>query len=276
MAVQLDDSCVYTIATPERLLEASKTQMPLHENRRWVGAAEHLNSSSKAGLELPIVFADSRDCSKLIAWSVLRSVNITPKETHYVIGRLWSVPKSRPQDLKLLNSKVHIAKGFQRPYALCLTPEFLRIEARKPKTWTLGATIIHKVREGERRLMAHMRLERNRGIVNTLKKQWMQQHNGRLPCEICEFDFLEAYGAVGAGFAEAHHKKSLASSPKNGRVTSLKDFVVVCANCHRMLHRAPELPSVDSLRARVRASAKKAQQQIIQAGRTKARPLIKR
>ena len=260
MAVQLDDSCVYTIATPERLLEASKSQMPLHESRRWVGAAEHLNSAVKAGLELPIVFADSRDCSKLIAWSVLRSVNVTPKETHYVIGQLWSVPKSRPQDLTLLNSKGHIAKGFQRPYALCLTPVFLRVEARKPKSWKQNATIIHEVREGKRRLMAHMRLERNRGIVNALKKLRMQQHSGRLPCEICEFDFLKVYGAVGAGFAEAHHKKSLAGSPKGGRVTLLKDFVVVCANCHRMLHQTPELPSVDSLRTRVRASAKKAQQ----------------
>lgn len=260
MAVQLDDSCVYTIATPERLLEASKFQMPLHESKRWVGAAEYLKNAHNAGRELPIVFADSRDCSKLIAWSVLRSVAISPKETHYTIGRLWAVPRSRPQNLQLLNSKKHIAEGFIRPYALCKTPDFLRVESRKPRGWLQNDTAIREVREGERRLSAHMRLERNRGIVNALKKQRMQQHNGRLPCEICGFDFLEAYGPVGAGFAEAHHKKSLAGSPKGGRVTSLNDFIVVCANCHRMLHRTPDLPSVDALRTRIRNLAKKAQQ----------------
>lgn len=260
MAVQLDDSCVYTIATPERLLEASKFQMPLHESKRWVGAAEHLKNAHNAGRELPIVFADSRDCSKLIAWSVLRSVAVTTKETHYTIGQLWAVPRSRPQDLELLNSKKRIAEGFIRPYALCQTPDFLRVESRKPRGWLQNDAAIREVREGERRLTAHMRLERNRGIVNALKKQRMHQHNGRLPCEVCGFDFLEVYGPVGAGFAEAHHKKSLAGTPKGGRVTSLNDFIVVCANCHRMLHRTPELPSIDSLKTRIRSSAKKAQQ----------------
>lgn len=260
MAVQLDDPCIYTIATPERLLEASKYQLLLPESRRWVSAAEHLKNARKAGRELPIVFADARDCSKLIAWSVLRSIVISPKETHYIIGKLWAVPKKRPQDLILLSSMKHIAEGFRRPYALCQTPEFLRVESIKPRAWLQSATTIHRVREGERRLMAHMRLERNRGIVNTLKKERMQRHNGRLPCEICGFDFLETYGPVGDGFAEAHHKKSLAGSPRGGRVTTLDDFIVVCANCHRMLHRTPELPRIESLRTQVRRVAKKAQQ----------------
>ena len=141
--------------------------------------------------------------------------------------------------------------GFIRPYALCQTPDFLHVESRKPRAWLQRDTIIREVREGERRLTAHMRLERNRGIVNALKKQRMQLQDGRLPCEICGFDFLETYGLVGAGFAEAHHKKSLAGSHTGGRVTSLGDFVVVCANCHRMLHHSPELPSVDSLKTRV-------------------------
>ncbi|MHB8390847.1 MAG: HNH endonuclease [Acidobacteriaceae bacterium] len=87
----------------------------------------------------------------------------------------------------------------------------------------------------------------------------MQQHGGRLPCEICGFDFLESYGLIGAKFAEAHHLISLANSPRGGRITSLHDFAVVCANCHRMLHRTPELPTVDSLRDRIRASQRKAQ-----------------
>ena len=259
MSVKLDDSCVYTIATPARLLEASKYQTPLHELKPWVGAAENLKVANSAGLELPIIFADARDCSKLIAWSVLRSVVIDPKGTHYKIGQLWAVPKSRPQDLRLLSSKKHIAEGFIYPYALCLTSAFLHVGSKKPLVWLQSATTIREVREGKRRLVAHMRLERDRGIVNELKRQRMQQHNGRLPCEVCGFDFLEVYGQVGDGFAEAHHKKSLAGTPKSGRVTSLNDFVVVCANCHRMLHR-PELPSVDSLKTRVRSSAKKAQQ----------------
>lgn len=270
MAVRIGDSCVYTIATPERLLEASKYQTPLHESRSWSSAKELLRNAHRAHLELPILFADSRDCSRLIAWSVLRSVVLGHKETHYVIGKLWAVPRKRPQDLMLLNSKKHIAEGFIKPYALCQTPKFLLIEAREPRLWLQSSTDIRDVREGARRLKTHLHVERNRGIVNALKKQRMQQHNGHLPCEVCGFDFLEAYGSVGAGFVEAHHKESLSSAPKQGRVTSLSDFIVVCANCHRMLHRTPELPSVELLKRRVRGYAKKAQQGA-QPGRAKKR-----
>ncbi len=260
MVVPLDDSCVYTIATSARLLEASKFQMPLYESKRWIRAEALLKNAHNADLNLPIVFADSRDCSKLFAWSVLRSVSITAKGTHYTIGKLWSVPRSSPQDLQLLNSKRHIADGFIRPYALCQTPRFLQIESKQPQPWLQRSIAIREVREGNRRLVAHMRLERNHSIVNTLKKERMQQHNGRLPCDVCGFDFLAVYGPIGAGFAEAHHKTSLAGSPKHGRITSLDDFAMVCANCHRMLHRTPELPSIESLRTRAHHLAQKTQQ----------------
>jgi predicted HNH restriction endonuclease len=88
----------------------------------------------------------------------------------------------------------------------------------------------------------------------------MERHNGRLPCEVCGFEFLKNYGPVGAGFAEAHHKTSLAESPAAGRITSLDDLAVACSNCHRMLDRSPEYPSIESLRNHIRRARKKAQQ----------------
>jgi len=105
-----------------------------------------------------------------------------------------------------------------------------------------------------------MRRERSPALVAALKKDRMERHNGRLPCEVCGFDFLKSYGPVGAGFAEAHHKTSLAESPAAGRTTSLDDLAVVCSNCHRMLDRCPEYPSIESLRNRMRHARKKAQQ----------------
>jgi predicted HNH restriction endonuclease len=97
-----------------------------------------------------------------------------------------------------------------------------------------------------------MRQERNRKIVITLKKEYMQRHNGRLPCKICTFDFIEAYGSIGAGFAEAHHITSLSEAPKAGRTVSIRDFALVCSNCHSMLHRGPDFPSIEALQKRVR------------------------
>ncbi|HET8940704.1 MAG TPA: HNH endonuclease [Rudaea sp.] len=259
MNVRLHEACVYTIATPEHLLEASQSETLLHESKRWVTAATLLADAQGHVRELPIVFADSRDCSILIGWSVVRSINVTVRGTHYAIGPLWHVPRSTPQDLQLLSSEEYIAEGHIRPYVLCKTPAFLLRQAKKPRAWSLTASVKKEAREGERRLAAHTRLERSSALVAALKKDRMARHNGRLPCEVCGFDFLENYGPIGAGFAEAHHKISLAESPEGGRIASLADLAVVCSNCHRMLHRHPEYPNIESLRNRVRHARKKAQ-----------------
>jgi hypothetical protein len=209
-------------------------------------------------LILPIVFADARDCSALIAWSVIRSIKVGAHGTQYTIGPLWSVPPSRPQDLQLLKSGDFMAEDYIRPYALCKTPAFLHRQAEKPRVWSQTAKMKEEAHEGARRLATHMRLERSQTLIAASKRAWTERHNGRLPCGVCDFDFLVSYGPVGAGFAEAHHKTSLANAPKEGRLTSLQDLVIVCANCHRMLHRGPEYPSLESLRNRVRHARRKA------------------
>ena len=211
-----------------------------------------LKEARNNGLGLPIVFADARYCTDLIGWSVVRTINVTATGTNYTIGSLCGIPPSRPQDLQRLDSEDHIAEGYIRPYALCKTPAFLFRQAKKPRAWPQLAKIKQEAREGEHRLAAHMRRERSPMLVAALKKERMERHNGRLPCEVCGFDFLENYGPVGAGFAESHHKTALAVSPKEGRITTLRDLAIVCSNCHSMLHRSPEFPNIESLRNRVR------------------------
>jgi len=56
-------------------------------------------------------------------------------------------------------------------------------------------------------------------------------------CKICEFNFAANYGALGRGFAEAHHKKPLKVFRAKKVRRSAEDLLTVCANCHRMLHR---------------------------------------
>ena len=57
-----------------------------------------------------------------------------------------------------------------------------------------------------------------------------------LKCEICSFDFEKTYGPVGKGYIEVHHKVPLSQLRPN-RKTRLSDFILVCCNCHRVLHR---------------------------------------
>ncbi|MGA6827300.1 HNH endonuclease [Nitrospira sp. NS4] len=76
----------------------------------------------------------------------------------------------------------------------------------------------------------HLARERSRPLV----EQCNRRDNYR--CQVCEMTFKEVYGDIGKGFAEAHHVLPL-SRLADSVVSSAKDLVTVCANCHRMLHR---------------------------------------
>lgn len=81
----------------------------------------------------------------------------------------------------------------------------------------------------------HKMRERNAALIKK-KKEWGKQHLGRLYCEVCGFDFQQKYGDLGKDFIECHHIQPL-SSLTDVRQTKIGDLVLICANCHRVLHR---------------------------------------
>ena len=91
--------------------------------------------------------------------------------------------------------------------------------------------------EGKELLRLHRLRERNPRLIRH-KKQEAIRTTGKLVCEACDFDFAETYGELGQGFAECHHRVPL-SSHAGPRITDLSELAIVCANCHRMLHRRP-------------------------------------
>jgi hypothetical protein len=99
--------------------------------------------------------------------------------------------------------------------------------------------------EGRPIVRLHLTRERCPELVRLFKSAVLSR-DGRLRCEVCAFDFAETYGAHGEGYAEAHHCTPLASLTKSTRF-GIEDLALVCANCHRMLHRPP-LPTVEALR----------------------------
>lgn len=103
--------------------------------------------------------------------------------------------------------------------------------------------------EGRILTRLHLRRERNQRLVKRKKEQVLRE-TGRLACEVCDFDFASTYGDLGAGVAECHHLIPLAELPEQTE-TRLSDLAVVCANCHRILHRGDPPPTMAELRALV-------------------------
>lgn len=55
-------------------------------------------------------------------------------------------------------------------------------------------------------------------------------------CMACGFNFGRTYGAIGNGFIEVHHVVPLAEAGRS-LTDPATDLIVLCANCHRMMHR---------------------------------------
>lgn len=89
--------------------------------------------------------------------------------------------------------------------------------------------------EGKPIWRLHKTRERNKGLVSKKKKSVLDT-TGKLECEVCRIDFAEVYGDIGFGFAECHHKNPLSLRDGNEE-TTLDDLAILCANCHRMIHR---------------------------------------
>ena len=99
--------------------------------------------------------------------------------------------------------------------------------------------------EGNPRLVAHLRRERNSAIIKA-KKDATLRATGKLCCEACGFDFKKVYGEFGDGFCEVHHLQPL--SKADGVVkTELGDLAIVCSNCHRIIHRSDPMLSIPNL-----------------------------
>ncbi|MBE9029184.1 HNH endonuclease [filamentous cyanobacterium LEGE 11480] len=56
-------------------------------------------------------------------------------------------------------------------------------------------------------------------------------------CVACGFNFAETYGQHGAGYIQVHHLEPLGDAPGERCVNAEADLIVLCANCHVMVHR---------------------------------------
>lgn len=101
--------------------------------------------------------------------------------------------------------------------------------------------------EGKEMLKSHLIRERNQYLITKSKQKFKSEHNGKLFCEVCGFDFSEKYGNLGAGFIEAHHVKPVSEMGRNEK-TRIEDIVMLCSNCHSMIHRKKPWITKDNLK----------------------------
>lgn len=89
--------------------------------------------------------------------------------------------------------------------------------------------------EGTLLLAQHVVRDRDPRL-RTEKLKDLARRGLRPACEVCSFDFGRTYGPLGEGYIEVHHRLPLhASGPT---LSKISDLALLCANCHRMIHRS--------------------------------------
>lgn len=100
--------------------------------------------------------------------------------------------------------------------------------------------------EGKDLRVVYYKKERNASLKKK-RVNWFKQNNrGKLQCENCNFNFKKVYNRHsksskgrphGEGYIESHHREPL---HKTGPVDTnwKKDLILLCSNCHRMVHRS--------------------------------------
>jgi len=139
------------------------------------------------------------------------------------------------------------------PVRLTAVAEAIRLGAVEASTEPRGIPATEtqidpdeEFQEGAVLTRLHKRRERD-PKASAKKKAAVLQETGKLQCEACAFDFALAYGELGIGFAECHHRLPLASL---GSITGtrLVDLAILCANCHTMIHKTRPLMSVEDFK----------------------------
>ena len=100
------------------------------------------------------------------------------------------------------------------------------------------------MKEGQKKQVFATRYERK----PQLRKQAIEIHG--TSCMACGFNFEEVYGSRGKNYIEVHHVKPLSDENEESEVNPSTDLIVVCANCHRIIHRKRDnILSLDELKS---------------------------
>ena len=169
---------------------------------------------------------DAHVTSGRVGW-VDRKAGGKPYRQDHMVGRVLALWGSRPEEEL-------------RDAVLAILEDGAQFELPEEHgARTEGGQRVHLVRKYERDAR--------------LRREAINHHGDK--CMGCTFSFDQSYGPIHSrGYIEVHHCIPLAA--KGVRETDPKtDLIVLCANCHRMVHRSRDVClSLDELKTKLAAA----------------------
>ena len=113
-----------------------------------------------------------------------------------------------------------------------------------PEEYALGDSPVG--REGRLLVRMHTYRERDRNFVRQVREVYRRRLDGKLLCETCGWNPTDLYGEHADRAIEAHHKIPIAQLQPDSD-TRVEDIAMVCANCHRVIHRKNPCLTIDEM-----------------------------
>lgn len=96
--------------------------------------------------------------------------------------------------------------------------------------------------EGRRYIVEMERIVRSSALAQAAKEE------AGYACEVCFFEYPSKYGELGQHYIECHHINPVSERDGEGEITKLDELAVLCADCHRMIHRKTPCLTIMELR----------------------------
>ena len=176
--------------------------------------------------------------------------HFTNRRLHTITGSETDVRINRILEEKITSADLQTQ---YHEYCLSLGIPKEKLTKRQHKFWILPESFEFSQNtknakaeafEGTIKEVEHKIRERDKTIIR-LKKA---SAKGNLRCEICGFLFSEKYGSIGNGFIEVHHTKPIAEMRPNEK-TKIEDLILICSNCHSMIHSKRPCLTIDELKS---------------------------
>lgn len=122
------------------------------------------------------------------------------------------------------------------------------LEQLKQKAFqTHRAVEVTEAKEGQIYLASVRFRRRNRTLVEAKRAKCA----AKMRCELCGFSFKNRYGPSVREVLEVHHRQPVAET-KGVIVSTIDDLILLCPNCHRVLHSVAPAMTVKHLKKIIR------------------------
>ena len=165
-------------------------------------------------------------------------------EAGHALGKVYALTEGKfPEENVLIDDLKRLCRAYKELiYMGGLELDNDEAESESERSRGRPLSVIEK-----RQYRLHRRIDRNPEAGKLAK-----EYHGFI-CQVCGFDFKKKYGDLGEGYIEAHHLKPLSGLDKDVTVSYdiPTDFAVLCANCHRMIHRTDDVSDLKALRRQI-------------------------